>query len=190
MFGYRIRCGCNSGYDWLSLKDNSTALVHGFQFCFGGYGVRCNSLLIMAEIDPENLSETRTEDNDDVIEAVEVVDQLSISDKLKSFDPQEHILHPFVCAEYKTTETSEDVRQRILSGEYSLRSKMKGKSAVWAKFCEILDSNKQLVKQFVACGVCQKVYSYTHKTGTSNLLKHKCPVALSTLVVSVYKNAC
>lgn len=62
----------------------------------------------------------------------------------------------------------------IKQGEYSLVHEMKLKSTIWQTFGYVYNGNEK-VNGVVGCFGCKKVYSYTgHKSGTSNLLRHKC----------------
>lgn len=73
------------------------------------------------------------------------------------------------------------IKKKLDDGIYSSRSKLYGnaskrfKSPIWEIVNEILDENRDLVKNAVVCTKCNKVFVYNSNShGTSHILKHSC----------------
>ncbi|XP_022651828.1 uncharacterized protein LOC111246462 isoform X3 [Varroa destructor] len=75
--------------------------------------------------------------------------------------------------------TTQQIQKKIQCGVYHVvlkrTSDEKRKSVIWETFGEILDQDNSRIAEHVACSKCHKVYRFLpHKTGTSNILKHRC----------------
>ena len=77
----------------------------------------------------------------------------------------------------------DEVRQKILSGLYSVKKKAThgAKSNVWERFSEVVATSAEGEDRnigYVKCDSCDKLYKYdSHKTGTSSLARHVCAAA-------------
>jgi hypothetical protein len=70
--------------------------------------------------------------------------------------------------------TTEQVISNLRKGEFKCQEKKGGSSDVWENFNEIINMQDQLIG-FVICKICDHIFKYNYKTGTSALKRHKCP---------------
>lgn len=69
-----------------------------------------------------------------------------------------------------------DVQLGLDNGQFTLRKPTSGKSDVWESFSCVIDANGKKLP-FVQCDKCLKVLPFcSHKTGTSGLRRHSCPI--------------
>jgi len=69
--------------------------------------------------------------------------------------------------------TTEQVISNLKKGELKCQEKS-GSSDVWENFNEIVNMQDESIG-FVICKICDQVFKYNYKTGTSSLKRHKCP---------------
>lgn len=68
--------------------------------------------------------------------------------------------------------TIDKIPSKLKAGEIFLKEKH-GKSGVWDKFAELVDSSHKKIG-FAICKDCDHILKYNYKTGTSNLQRHNC----------------
>ena len=69
------------------------------------------------------------------------------------------------------------VREKIKKGELKTKEREGRKSAVWNNFYEVVNPDDTSAG-YVICKSCEGVYVHdSHKTGTSNMVHHKCAKA-------------
>src|SRR5688572_25773163 len=68
--------------------------------------------------------------------------------------------------------TTEQVISNLKRGELKCQEKS-GSSDVWENFNEIVNMQDESIG-FVICKICDQVFKYNYKTGTSSLKRHKC----------------
>lgn len=74
----------------------------------------------------------------------------------------------------EVAELVRDISEKVKNGIFTLTNKTgRTYSKVWEIFCQIQKDDETIIKEYVVCRMCKKVYKYNSRS-TSNLLKHKC----------------
>lgn len=78
----------------------------------------------------------------------------------------------------------EQIKLKLKNKELIFQEK-NGKSEIWKTFLEILDLNNNYIG-YVLCKNCEHIFTYSQKSGTSHLLRHKCISSSSQLKITGY----
>ena len=71
-----------------------------------------------------------------------------------------------------------DIEKKLSKGEAAIVDNKSGKSDIWRLFGTVIHGD-DVIKDFVACKSCKKVYSFKPTDGTQSLRKHSCSVGPS-----------